>query len=256
MNGCDESASIGILHCALDNLLRRGYQFVPYSIVRTVPYGPRQQLSGALMSNEEAAPSRKDGKRAEILRIARELFFREGYAGTSMSQIAATLGGSKTTLYYHFQSKEDLLLAVVEEIVETKPDDYDLTTEPLEFRAWLHWFGLAAMKKITSQNFISFQRLAAAEALRFPEIGRAFYETGRPGMQMGAERFAEAMAKRVLRKADPMVAVEHFLELCAGWMLRRVIWNIQPPPTEEEIAANVRKAVDAFMDGYSAKSKS
>src|SRR6266550_287247 len=107
------------------------------------------------MSNEDAALSRKDRKRAEIVAIAQNLFFREGYAGTSMSQLAAALGGSKTTLYNYFQAKEDLLLAVVEDVVEPKPDDYDLTTEAAEFRDWLAWFGVATVKKITSYNYVS-----------------------------------------------------------------------------------------------------
>jgi len=60
------------------------------------------------------------------------------------------------------------------------------------------------------------------------------------------------MRKGLLRRADPYVAAEHFLELCSGWMLRRAIWNIQPLPSHDEIEANVRLAVSAFMDGYAA----
>jgi TetR/AcrR family transcriptional repressor of mexJK operon len=196
--------------------------------------------------------TRKDRKRAEIVAIAQELFFKEGYASTSMSQVAEAVGGSKTTLYNHFQSKEGLLLAVVQEIIEPKPDDYDQATEPKEFRAWLRWFGVATLKRIGSYKYVSLQRLAAAEAMRFPEIGRVFYDAIKPGNEMAAGLFAEAMSNGVLRRADPAIAVEHFLELCAGWMLRRAIWNIQPLPTDIEIDANVRAAVSAFMDGYAA----
>jgi hypothetical protein len=100
-----------------------------------------------------------------------------------------------------------LLLAVVQAVVEPKPDDYDRRTEPSEFRAWLIWFGVATVKRITSYKYISLQRLAAAEALRFPEIGRTFYESVRPGYQMASELFAEAMKKGALRRADPQTAV-------------------------------------------------
>jgi TetR/AcrR family transcriptional repressor of mexJK operon len=203
------------------------------------------------MSSEDSSNlSRKDRKRAEIVAIAEDLFFRRGYAGTSMSQLAAAVGGSKTTLYNHFQSKEELLLAVVQDVVETGPDDYDLSTEPTEFRAWLTWFGLATMKRITSYKYIALQRLAAAEALRFPQIGKTFYESVKPGFVMGSEFFAKAMEEGVLRHADPLVAVEQFLELCSGWMLRRAIWNVHSAPTEADIEKNVCDAVSAFMDGY------
>jgi TetR/AcrR family transcriptional repressor of mexJK operon len=202
------------------------------------------------------ALSRKDRKRAEIVAIAQNLFFTDGYAVTSMSQLAAALGGSKTTLYNHFRSKRDLLLAVVQDVVKPKPDDYDHRAEPNEFRAWLHWFGVSTLKRITSPNYISLQRLAAAEATRFPEIGQAFFEAVAPGYQMASELFANAMRDGVLRRASQNVAVEHFLELCSGWMLRRAIWNIQPIPTDQEIEANVRDAVAAFMDGYATLSGS
>jgi TetR/AcrR family transcriptional regulator, mexJK operon transcriptional repressor len=206
------------------------------------------------MPDESTAPTRKDRKRAEIVATAQDLFFREGYSGTSMSQIAAAVGGSKATLYNHFQSKEELLLAVVQDVVQPRPEDYDLSTMPSEFRAWLAWFGQATVTKITSYKYVSLQRLAAGEALRFPEIGRLFYESGvMPGILMVTPQFAAAMDKGVLRRADPQVAVEQFLELCLGWMLRRMIWNIQPAPSDAEIEKTVRDAVSAFMDGYTAR---
>src|ERR1700730_4475626 len=80
-------------------------------------------------------------------------------------------------------------------------------------------------------------------------------ESARPGYQMASELFAKAMKKGALRRADPLTAVEQFLELCSGWMLRRVIWNVQPPPTDTEIETNVRGAVCAFMDGYASRRK-
>lgn len=200
--------------------------------------------------SETPLAARKDRKRAEIVAIARDLFFKHGYARTSMSQIAAALGGSKGTLYAYFRSKEEMLLAVVQDVVIPKPDDYDLSTMPQEFRAWLVWFGSATMKRITSYNYVSLQRLAAGEALRFPEIGQTFYDAVTPSFQMASQFFAEAMAKGVLRRADPQLAVQQFLELCAGWMLRRVIWNIKPAPAQAEITEAVRAAVPVFMDGY------
>ncbi|WP_448116730.1 TetR/AcrR family transcriptional regulator [Mesorhizobium amorphae] len=185
--------------------------------------------------------------------IARQLFFQAGYAGTSMSQIASAVGGSKTTLYNHFQSKEQLLLAVVDGVVEAGGDVYDTSAQPSEFRAWLAWFGVATVKRITSPDYIALQRLAAAEALRFPDIGKAFDDAITPGYRMAAGIFGEAMDAGLLRRADPAVAIEQFLEMCAGWLLRRTIWNIQPAPSESEIEKSVDAAVSAFMDGYAAK---
>lgn len=50
--------------------------------------------------------------RQRILDIALDLFIRKGYAETSLREIAAELGFSKAALYYHFESKQDILLAL------------------------------------------------------------------------------------------------------------------------------------------------
>ena len=64
----------------------------------------------------EIAPSDQSGgsatTRERILAIALDLFTRKGYAETSLREIAAELGFSKAALYYHFASKQDILLAL------------------------------------------------------------------------------------------------------------------------------------------------
>jgi AcrR family transcriptional regulator len=73
------------------------------------------------MAMASSAPARRRaGKRAEkrnetrerLLDVALDLFTRNGYAETSLREIAAELGVSKAALYYHFESKGDILLAL------------------------------------------------------------------------------------------------------------------------------------------------
>jgi AcrR family transcriptional regulator len=49
-----------------------------------------------------------------ILDAAYELFRRKGYTRVSMDEIAAATTVTKRTLYYHFESKDQLLAAVLE----------------------------------------------------------------------------------------------------------------------------------------------
>ena len=55
--------------------------------------------------------------RQEILDTALELFADQGYDKTSLREIAERIGVTKAALYYHFRSKEDILLALVEPIL-------------------------------------------------------------------------------------------------------------------------------------------
>ena len=55
------------------------------------------------------------GSRAAILEAAQQLFMRDGFHGISMRQIAEAVGVTKAALYYHFQDKEELFVAIVEQ---------------------------------------------------------------------------------------------------------------------------------------------
>jgi AcrR family transcriptional regulator len=50
-----------------------------------------------------------------ILVIARELFAKQGYTGTTIADIARELGTTTAALYYHFPSKADILGGLLEE---------------------------------------------------------------------------------------------------------------------------------------------
>lgn len=71
---------------------------------------------------EDAGPLRargprmaRDERRAQVLRIAQDLFSTEGYHHVSMDDIADRAEVSKPVLYRHFPSKLDLYLAVVDQ---------------------------------------------------------------------------------------------------------------------------------------------
>jgi AcrR family transcriptional regulator len=67
-------------------------------------------LLGSPRASEPEAPSEQASTRERILDIALELFTEQGYDKTSLRQIAERLGFSKAAIYYHFASKEDILM--------------------------------------------------------------------------------------------------------------------------------------------------
>jgi AcrR family transcriptional regulator len=52
--------------------------------------------------------------RAQIVDVARKIFTRYGFKKTTMEEIAAASRKGKSSIYYYFQSKEDIFRAVVE----------------------------------------------------------------------------------------------------------------------------------------------
>ena len=56
--------------------------------------------------------------RTRLIEAAVQLFTRRGFAGTSLQMIADELGFTKAAIYYHFRTREQLLTAVLDPVLE------------------------------------------------------------------------------------------------------------------------------------------
>lgn len=65
--------------------------------------------------SETATTPRGCRTRVHVLKAAMELFNTRGYHATSMADIIKACGVQKGNLYFHFKSKEDLALALIED---------------------------------------------------------------------------------------------------------------------------------------------
>jgi TetR/AcrR family transcriptional regulator, cholesterol catabolism regulator len=68
---------------------------------------------------------RTDNRRAQLLDAAARLFAERGYHATSMRDLAKAVGMLSGSIYYHFESKEEMLLAVYEQGVERMAQGVD-----------------------------------------------------------------------------------------------------------------------------------
>jgi TetR/AcrR family transcriptional regulator, mexJK operon transcriptional repressor len=207
----------------------------------------------------EALPSAhdesRDAKRTAIVATARAAFFAQGYGATSMSAIAASVGGSKTTLWSHFRSKEDLFAAVVDDIVERYGTalSIDLPSDAPVAPA-LELFAAALMSTIMSAPIVDLHRLVTGEAGRFPELATVFWERGpKRGKARLAAYLAAAMADGRLRTGDPMRAALQFVALCQAESFQPVILAMGPAPDAGTIAREVTVAVESFLKIWAAK---
>ena len=61
-------------------------------------------------------------RKRELLQIAYRLFLSQGYENTSVDEIIEAAGIAKGTYYYYFQSKEQMLEAVIGMMIEAEAD--------------------------------------------------------------------------------------------------------------------------------------
>lgn len=196
--------------------------------------------------------TRKCERRACILEVARESFFENGYAATTMSEIAANLGGSKGTLWSYFPSKEELFTAVID---EATTEFRRTLSEVLELHEDVHStldrLSLHFVTRLTSPVAIRLHRLIHGEGGRFPELGRIFYERGPKNVKaLIASYLEQCMDEGSIRRADAIFAANHFLGLCMTGSHQKLLLNVIDEADPEDLKAEAAAAADSFLRAY------
>ena len=114
--------------------------------------------------------------RARIQQVALELFAEQGYEATSLREIAERLGVTKAALYYHFKSKEDIVLGLTE--------DYFVRFDELIEWARSQPPGPATRRGVVERYLEIVE--SGTEVFRFLEQNRAAVQA----MEAGKDRFA------------------------------------------------------------------
>jgi len=209
------------------------------------------------MPFESPAPeiNRSDARRRAILAVAREVFLARGYAATSMSEIAAKLGGSKGTLYNYFRSKEELFSAFITETCQGPAVRLFESLPPIgegrAVRESLIDLGVSLMEFLQLDEIVAMHRLVAAEAGRFPEIGPIFYEAGpRNGVIRFTDYFERAMAAGRIPRGDARLLGQRLKDLVMSDLYLRHIWGAPQPMTSAELRDHVARSVDLFLKAF------
>lgn len=81
----------------------------------------------------------REAKRADIVGVARKLFISDGFERTSISRLAKAVSITPNTVYWYFEDKDDILVAVLTAIVTEDAADYAAVADrPLDERlTWL-----------------------------------------------------------------------------------------------------------------------
>lgn len=186
-------------------------------------------------------------RRAEIVKDAADLFLRDGFSGASMSSIVAAVGGSKTTLYNHFRTKEQLFEAVIDMILTQRRSVDDIDYRSMTCRKGLFAIATTIFAAAQENRSINVHRLVFFEARHNKAVGRALIsrgpEHGRQIIQSALEHYV-ATTQLVCR--DPHKASLYFVSLL---FYQHMLYR-EGGMIKEFDQKQIEKHVDAIIDDF------
>lgn len=187
-----------------------------------------------------------------LLAAASRMFLELGYGASTIDELIRRVGGSKRTVYGYFASKEALFIAVIDEVVgEIVRPLPDIDALSLDVRETLMVVAQQHMQTVLSERHIALVRLVAAEAVRFPDIGRDYYEHGPARGHAKLERyFSRQHRLGAMHVPDPRRAADHFWGMLLHHETLRRLYNVVPAPKTPAIRPACAAAVDAFLAQY------
>ena len=155
-------------------------------------------------------------RRTQILEAAATVFPQKGYAATTMQEIAQEAGISPSAIYQHFRNKEDLFLAltdnlsfisILDEINASLDEEKDVGYE--DVRRSLIEVGEGFLG--THMRNAEIVRMFIAESRSFPEVGKRYCVRLVAPVEKLLMRYLSAQMERgVLRQVNVELAVHSF----------------------------------------------
>ena len=202
-----------------------------------------------------ARPRNADGQRTRqlILDAALDLFAEKGYFGTSLREVAATVGVRESALYNYFAGKEALFDALLVAQQDLKAERLTPLAEApiVDGRTTLLQFAYATLDSFTQPQEQKLFRILMSDGVRLAKVGRInLYER----MGHGRNRLNDIMQRLIregwLRRADVNLLSLSFVSPLVLWRQLHAI-NADLPIIRNP-RAFARQHVDLFLAGAAA----
>lgn len=209
------------------------------------------------MRDHKELPDGRDKPRArakygQILDSARVLFLDQGFDATSMDAIAREAGVSKATLYVHFDDKDDLLLALVnDECKRYGPQTlWRNRGGRIDLRRDLHAIGTTFLAAFLDPRGLAVHRLIMSCASRYPRVAEVFMKAGPERCDAEVAGFLRAaQAQGLVDIPDVNIAATQFLSLVQGKEILRWALSMKTPSAARHRAL-IEHAINVFLAAY------
>jgi len=186
-------------------------------------------------------------RRRRILDAARRVLVRSGYGDVSLDDVARRADVAKGTLYLYFKDKDDLLAAVLGDLIGRLQEKLerapacDGSPEALRRLADVH---LGFVERY--HDF--FTQLVPSRRMLSTKTGRTINDRFSIHLQCIAHNWIRpCIDSGMLRRHDPLLGALFFVSLIRLFMVRRFVRNDKAP-----LRRNARQLVSLFTNGMGA----
>jgi TetR/AcrR family transcriptional regulator, mexJK operon transcriptional repressor len=212
----------------------------------------------SVQSNASAEVSQSERRRQAIIKAAIEVFLQHGYVGATTDEIASTASVSKQTLYKHFADKENLFAEIIldttVQLVDGLSDAVaDTLHDAEDVRAALRGLADGFMRGLLQPDVLRLRRLVIAEAERFPELGKAWFDRGFDRTLVILGEAMQRLADRGLLRnlSDPTLAAYQFAGLVMYQPMNQVMFaGTDTAPAKRRLNRIADSAVEVFLARY------
>lgn len=198
-----------------------------------------------------------------ILEVSLELFAKKGFDGVSVREIAKEVGVRESALYKHYKNKEDILDKIVEEMISSIRDGYELRQVPETLAVGvaegyrnisedqLCEMSWSIFKMFTEDSKLSnFRRLLMREQFHNKTFAKYYNKFFLEGViESQAKTFLQLVNSGLFRKADERIIALHFY----GPILLLFQQYDCEPEKKDEIKEMLFKHVRTFGENYGNK---
>lgn len=169
-------------------------------------------------------------RRAQILRVATELFAQQGFNGTTTREIADRVGVEETILFRLFPSKRDLYWAVIDAKTQSTSGHEQLEAQ-LDSDADEREMFVAIAEDILERNTkdSTLTRLLLFSGLEEHELSQRFFQTYIATYYDALARYIQRRIRQgAYRHVDPLLSARSFLGTVFNYFLVQELFAGRP----------------------------
>ncbi len=177
---------------------------------------PKKKPAGAVAKKTAAATAKAQASTAttrkqlmenEVLEHATRLFAERGFNGTSLQDVATSMGLKRPALYYYFKSKEELLDRLIDRAVTDPANQLRAIAAQVDLDPPQRLQAIArAIVTFTLTNTDLFLLLVKSESELSPAARKRFNESRREATAIVTAVIEEGIASGAFRPVDARIA--------------------------------------------------